>query len=129
MNIVIRGGNSITTTNQPLYVVDGFTSDNGSYINPNDIEDIQILKDASATAIYGARGANGVVLITTKKGKAGKVIIEGDASNGTQNLTYKPSLINGTQYAAIQNAIAHREWQLLRRSPPVSLTPIQTGGN
>jgi TonB-linked SusC/RagA family outer membrane protein len=106
MNIVIRGGNSITTTNQPLYVVDGFASDNGSYINPNDIEDIQILKDASATAIYGARGANGVVLITTKKGKAGKVIIEGDASNGTQNLTYKPSLINGTQYASIQNAIA-----------------------
>lgn len=106
MNIVVRGGNSINTTNQPLYVIDGFTSDNGSYINPNDIENIQVLKDASATAIYGARGGNGVVLITTKKGRAGKVLIEADVSSGTQGLTYKPSLINGSQYQAIQNAIA-----------------------
>jgi len=106
MNIVVRGGNSINTTNQPLYVIDGFTSDNGSYINPNDIENIQVLKDASATAIYGARGGNGVVLITTKKGKLGKMLIEADGSNGSQSLTYKPSLINGTQYQSIQNAIA-----------------------
>ncbi len=63
----IRGGNSISSTNEPLYVVDGFPSETGKDINPNDIEDIQILKDASATAIYGARGANGVVIITTKE--------------------------------------------------------------
>ncbi|MFI5193117.1 MAG: SusC/RagA family TonB-linked outer membrane protein [Chitinophagales bacterium] len=106
LNIVVRGGNSINTTNQPLFVIDGFISDNGSFINPNDIESIQILKDASAAAIYGARGGNGVVLITTKKGKSGKVSIEGDASNGTQSLTYKPDLINGAQYQSIQNAIA-----------------------
>lgn len=106
MTILIRGGNSISSTNQPLFVVDGLATDNGAFINPNDIEDIQILKDASSTAIYGARGSNGVVMITTKKGKLGKVIIEGDASNGTQSLTYKPNLMNGQQYQAVQNAIA-----------------------
>ncbi|MEO6000258.1 MAG: TonB-dependent receptor [Chitinophagaceae bacterium] len=106
ISIIIRGGNSINTTNEPLYVVDGFISDNGKFISPNDIQDIQILKDASATAIYGARGGNGVVLITTKKGKFGKMQIDGDASNGYQYLNYKPSLLNGTQYAAIQNATA-----------------------
>jgi TonB-linked SusC/RagA family outer membrane protein len=106
ISIIIRGGNSINTTNEPLYVVDGFISDNGKYISPNDIQDIQILKDASATAIYGARGGNGVVLITTKKGKSGRMQIDGDGSNGYQYLTYKPSLINGQQYADIQNATA-----------------------
>ena len=106
ISIIVRGGNSINTTNEPLYVVDGLISDNGKFINPNDIEDIQILKDASATAIYGARGGNGVVLITTKKGKSGKMLIEADASNGFQNLSVTPDLLNGTQYASIQNAIA-----------------------
>ncbi|MDQ2719621.1 MAG: TonB-dependent receptor [Bacteroidota bacterium] len=106
ISITVRGGNSINTTNEPLYVVDGFITDNGKFINPNDIADIQILKDASATAIYGSRGGNGVVLITTKKGKPGKMQIDGDFSNGFQYLTYKPSLLNGSQYAAIQNATA-----------------------
>jgi len=114
ISIVIRGGNSINTTNEPLYVVDGMISDNGKLINPNDIEDIQILKDASATAIYGARGGNGVVLITTKKGKVGRMQIEADASNGNQYLTYKPSLVNGQQYADVQNAIAAEDGK-----PPV----------
>jgi len=106
MSITVRGGNSINTTNSPLYVIDGFISDNGSTVNPNDIEDIQILKDASSAAIYGARGGNGVVLITTKKGKAGRVAIDLDLSNGNQYLTYKPSLLNGQQYTDIQNATA-----------------------
>jgi TonB-linked SusC/RagA family outer membrane protein len=106
INITVRGGNSINTSNAPLYVVDGFISDNGNQVNPNDIEDIQVLKDASATAIYGSRGANGVVLITTKKGKQGKANIDADVSNGKQYLTYKPSLLTGQQYASIQNATA-----------------------
>jgi TonB-dependent starch-binding outer membrane protein SusC len=106
MTFVIRGGNSISTSNQPLFVVDGFISENGSFINPNDIENVQILKDASAAAIYGARGGNGVIIITTKKGKSGKAVIEGDISNGTQSLTYKPDQITGAQYQATQNAIA-----------------------
>lgn len=114
MTVVIRGGNSINTTNEPLYVVDGLISDNGKYISPNDIEDIQILKDASATAIYGARGGNGVVLITTRKGTPGRMQIIGDASNGNQYVTYKPSLLNGQQYADIANAIAAEDGK-----PPV----------
>ncbi|MFD1631428.1 SusC/RagA family TonB-linked outer membrane protein [Pseudopedobacter beijingensis] len=72
MNIVIRGGNSLEQSNSPLYVVDGFPMEEFSgEINPADIESISILKDASATAIYGSRGANGVVIIETKKGKVG----------------------------------------------------------
>ena len=106
LSITIRGGNSINTTNAPLYVVDGFITDNGNLINPNDIADIQILKDASAAAIYGSRGGNGVVLITTKKGTPGRVSIDADVSNGTQYLTYKPALLNGQQYTDIQNATA-----------------------
>jgi len=106
ISITVRGGNSISTSNAPLYVVDGFITDNGNLINPNDIDDIQILKDASATAIYGSRGGNGVILITTKKGKTGKVSIDADVSNGTQYLTYKPALLTGQQYTDIQNATA-----------------------
>lgn len=106
LSITVRGGNSINTSNEPLYVVDGFISDNGNQISPNDIEDIEVLKDASATAIYGSRGGNGVVLITTKKGKIGKVAIDADVSNGQQYNTYKPSLLTGPEYASIQNATA-----------------------
>jgi TonB-linked SusC/RagA family outer membrane protein len=104
--VTIRGGNSINASNEPLYVIDGFISDYGNLINPNDIADIQILKDASATAIYGSRGANGVVLITTKKGTPGQVSIDADVSNGWQYDTYKPALLTGQQYTDIQNATA-----------------------
>jgi TonB-linked SusC/RagA family outer membrane protein len=106
INITVRGGNGINTSTSPLYVIDGFISDNGNQINPNDVEDIQVLKDAAATAIYGARGGNGVVLITTKKGKNGIVSLDADIAGGTQYLTYKPSLLNGQQYTDIQNATA-----------------------
>lgn len=76
-SITIRGQRSITASSEPLYVVDGMIIQNGGIdnINPQDIESIEVLKDASATAIYGARGANGVVLVTTKKGKEGKVTL------------------------------------------------------
>nr|WP_068891308.1 TonB-dependent receptor [Pedobacter panaciterrae] len=104
--IRIRGGNSIKSTNEPLYVVDGFITDNGQNISPSDIEDIQILKDASATAIYGSRGANGVVLITTKRGKAGKSVVEFESYYGTQRIKEKPDLMNANDYKAIANAKA-----------------------
>lgn len=73
-NIVVRGNNSLTQSNSPLYVIDGFPVEdaNAASINPADIESLDILKDASATAIYGARGANGVVIITTKKVRQAK---------------------------------------------------------
>lgn len=106
LSIIIRGGNSINASNEPLYVIDGFISQYGNQINPNDIADIQILKDASATAIYGSRGANGVILITTKKGAPGQVSIDADVSNGWQHNTYNPKLLTGQQYTDIQNATA-----------------------
>lgn len=105
-SVVIRGGNSINTSNAPLYVVDGFITSTGASISPNDIENIQILKDASSTAIYGARGGNGVIIITTKKGKSGKMQVEAEISDGFQNIIKEPSLLTGQQYADIQNAIA-----------------------
>ena len=76
-NITIRGGNSITQSNSPLYVIDGFPLENpdNNTINPDDIESIDILKDASSTAIYGARGANGVIIIKTKEGKVGAPVV------------------------------------------------------
>ncbi|PWJ57749.1 TonB-linked SusC/RagA family outer membrane protein [Dyadobacter jejuensis] len=85
-NIVIRGSNSLTQDNSPLYVVDGFPleSNDNNTINPAEIESIDILKDASSTAIYGARGANGVIMITTKKGKAGAPVVSYDGYVGIQ---------------------------------------------
>lgn len=71
ISIRIRGASSVSSNNEPLYVIDGFQTSIGNQINPEDVESIEILKDAAATSIYGARGANGVVIITTKKGKEG----------------------------------------------------------
>ncbi|MFT3950147.1 MAG: SusC/RagA family TonB-linked outer membrane protein [Agriterribacter sp.] len=105
--IRIRGGNSIKSTNEPLYVVDGFPSDSGQDINPNDIDDIQILKDASATAIYGARAANGVVLITTKRGKSGKSNIQYDGYYGWQKIIKGYDKMTGLQEMQVANAKAN----------------------
>lgn len=76
ITVRVRGASSISANNDPLYVVDGIQTSVGNQVSPEDIESIEILKDASATAIYGARGANGVVLITTKKGRSGKISID-----------------------------------------------------
>ncbi|MCE6983983.1 hypothetical protein EI534_42865, partial [Pseudomonas frederiksbergensis] len=81
-DIRIRGNRSLTADNNPLYVIDGIPMSAGSIadVNPSDIESMEILKDASATAIYGSRGANGVILVTTKKGKTGRTTINYDGS-------------------------------------------------
>lgn len=89
VSIRVRGASSVSADNEPLYVVDGFQTDNMTHINPDDIESIEILKDASTTAIYGARGANGVILITTKKGKTGQFNIEYSYS-GSVKMMYNP---------------------------------------
>ncbi|MBB6327858.1 TonB-linked SusC/RagA family outer membrane protein [Algoriphagus iocasae] len=103
-SIRIRGTNSIQGGNDPLYVVDGFPySGNPTQLNNNDIESIEVLKDASATAIYGSRGANGVVLITTKQGTEGKTRVDLETSFSSQKLRKKLDLLNGTEYARLQN--------------------------
>ena len=105
VDIVIRGGNSVTQSNAPLYVVDGFplTDVNGaSLISPDDIESISILKDASATAIYGARGANGVVMITTKKGVRGKPTVQYNGYYGIQHTDAKINVLDPYEFVKLQ---------------------------
>lgn len=105
MNIVIRGNNSLTQDNSPLYVIDGFPVEDAalaSTINPSDIESLDILKDASATAIYGARGANGVVIITTKKGSIGKPQITYDGSVTMHNASRKIPMMDAYEFVKLQ---------------------------
>lgn len=112
MNIVIRGNNSLTQENSPLYVIDGFPVEDpkvGSSINPNDIESTEVLKDASATAIYGARGANGVIIITTKKGVIGKPQITYDGSYGFQNVTRTIPMMDAYEFVKLQDEITSKE--------------------
>lgn len=104
MNIIIRGTNSLTQNNSPLYIVDGFPMENPetASINPNDIESISVLKDASATAIYGSRAANGVIVIETKKGKIGKPIITISSSVGPQMTSKKMDMLSSYEFVKYQ---------------------------
>ncbi len=113
MSIKVRGTGSITAGTEPLYVVDGLPMSDGaqdgtgmkvnplSSINMNDIESIEVLKDASAAAIYGSRGSNGVVIITTKKGKEGKPTVKYDGYIGWQNRTKKIKMLGAYDYARL----------------------------
>ncbi|MFV0346687.1 MAG: SusC/RagA family TonB-linked outer membrane protein [Bacteroidales bacterium] len=126
VNVSIRGGNSLNASNQPLYIIDGMemnssssfydsnVDENGStpppsplsMINPNDIESINILKDASASAIYGSRGANGVIIITTKKGRAGTSIIQLDVGTTMSKLRNKIDVLNSQQWTQLYDEAA-----------------------
>lgn len=125
ISVNIRGVGSINSGNSPLYVIDGlpFSNSNAvtgvgdrfgaprtqrsplSSINPADIESIEVLKDASATAIYGARGANGVILITTRNGKRGKMSVNYDGYMGVQNVANKITMLSGREYYNVINQI------------------------
>lgn len=100
IDIIIRGANSLTQSNSPLYVIDGFPIENPdpASLNPDDIQSITILKDASSTAIYGSRGANGVVVIETKKGKSGKPVITFNNQIGSQQLLKKMKLMTPYEF-------------------------------
>ncbi|MCF0061192.1 TonB-dependent receptor [Dyadobacter chenwenxiniae] len=104
ISVRIRGTNSVQGGNEPLYVVDGFPySGSPTLLNNADVESIEILKDASATAIYGSRGANGVVLITTKKGKSGRISVDLDSYVGFQKPRKKIEMMNAKEYAQFYN--------------------------
>ena len=107
-SIRIRGGNSINAGNEPLYVIDGFIGGGDlNTINPGDIESIEVLKDASSTAIYGSRGSNGVILITTKRGAKGKGFgVSLDSYVGIQTPVKKIDLLNGPDFAEYRNEYA-----------------------
>ncbi len=120
VTVRIRGGTSISASNEPLYVIDGVPIDNSSsasslisgggntpdsgaknplvFLNPNDIESIDVLKDASASAIYGSRGANGVILITTKKGRSGQTIVDYDGYVSTSDFAGSLDLLSASEY-------------------------------
>ena len=105
-SIRIRGNRSISASNSPLYVVDGIplTSGGIDFMNPSDIESIDVLKDASATAIYGSRGANGVIIVTTKKGKNGKFTLNYDTSIVTETIHENAKMMTAGEY------IDYRRW-------------------
>jgi iron complex outermembrane receptor protein len=160
--IRVRGGTSISASNDPLYVIDGVpisTSagvsstklssttdyfdqeavDPLSSLNPNDIESINILKDASATAIYGSRGANGVIMITTKRGSAGKTQIDYSFNTGFSNATKQLDVLTGDEYRSIVNKLGvalddkgnNTNWQdlIMRSALTTSNFLSLTGGN
>lgn len=164
-SIRVRGTSSINAGNEPLYVIDGMlvSSDGGdlttgaqrgprigalSSINPSDIESIEILKDASSTAIYGSRGANGVVLITTKRGRSGVGSINFETYTGMQQISHKVEVLDAEQYANLvndaklnanatpiyvnpKNLARGTDWQneLLRTAPIANYQLSFTGGD
>jgi iron complex outermembrane receptor protein len=110
--IRIRGGSSLTASNDPLFVIDGIPLENTtipgagnqlSFINPNDIESFSILKDASATAIYGTRASNGVILITTKKGSSAKFKVNFTTTNSVSTITKKVDVLSPQQFRDVVN--------------------------
>ncbi len=110
VSVRVRGVNSVQGSNEPLYVIDGFPVGSGvAILNNADIESLEVLKDASATAIYGSRGANGVVLITTKRGKSGKVQVDYEGSHSMQTLRKKLSLMNAREYGEFYNLQAKND--------------------
>ena len=118
-SIKIRGNNSIQYGTSPIYVIDGLLVDQGfEMLNPNDIATIDVLKDASATAIYGARGANGVVVITTKKGQKGKARVTYDGWYGSQSFSKEMPLINGSQLHDLRVEAYINEFNNTTNLPP-----------
>lgn len=99
INIRVRGGTSVTQSNAPLYIVDGFQVENINDIPPTDIASIDVLKDASITAIYGAKGGNGVVVVTTKSAKSGKMQVSLNSHLSTSRLSKKLDLMDSKEFA------------------------------
>lgn len=143
VSVRIRGNSSLNASNEPLYVIDGIPILNSppiqssgsnipinpstnplNTINPEDIESVEVLKDASASAIYGSRGANGVILITTKSGSEGAVKIQYNTSTGLQNVANPVELLNGQAYVSEIGAIAEAEGSPL--TPSLSNSNINT---
>jgi TonB-linked SusC/RagA family outer membrane protein len=151
VSVRIRGTNSVRGDNEPLYVIDGFPTSQGvGVINNSDIESIEVLKDASATAIYGSRGANGVVLITTKQGKSGKVNVDFESTYSIQTLRKKMEMMNAKEFGEFYNLQAKNDniaprytqaeidalgegydWQseIFRKAPMLSNNLTINGGN
>jgi len=153
VSVRVRGTNSIRGSSEPLYIIDGVQVSNGggvndlsplSTINPNDIESVEVLKDASSTAIYGARGANGVVIVTTKRGSSGRTVVTYDGYYGVQEAANQIDMLDAAQFAELENEVYNRvvfdnpqaegvgtNWQdLIFRSAPIQSHQLSVmGGN
>ena len=126
ISIRIRGTNSINSSNEPLFVVDGFPGAGDlNTINPQDIESIEILKDASATAIYGSRGANGVVLITTRKGKAGPPSVNFESYYGVQHVSHLYHMMDATQFGTYLDSVTAQNDRLTNTTTALPYTSAQ----
>ncbi|KAB7727361.1 SusC/RagA family TonB-linked outer membrane protein [Rudanella paleaurantiibacter] len=118
VSIIVRGRSSISASNAPLIILDGVPYTGGiSDINPTDIASIDVLKDASAAAIYGSRGSNGVIIVTTKQGSKGKLSINYDGFYGTQTIANRPDLLTGAEFYAFKKGRAN--------APNTSMTPSE----
>ena len=123
-DVSIRGLSSINNSNAPLYVIDGIPTTSGlNDLNPGDIDKIDVLKDASATAIYGSRGANGVIIVTTKKGKVGKTVIAYDGYFGYRVPANLPDMMNGPQYVNWRTDYFKKQGKSTDRSNADFFTP------
>jgi TonB-linked SusC/RagA family outer membrane protein len=116
VRVRIRGVNSALGSNEPLYVIDGFVGADFNTINPNDIASLEVLKDASSTAIYGSRGSNGVIIITTKSGKKGKININYQGQVYSSNVIGKLDVLNAADFATVVN----------ERNKAINLNPLFT---
>ena len=124
VTIRVRGVNSLSASSDPLYVIDGYPASEDVFINPNDIESIDILKDAASAAIYGSRGASGVVLITTKRGKEGEAAkVSYDFSYGIQQLDHKVDLLNAVQFRDLLIDARNNSYRLRATAAGVSWSP------
>ena len=128
MRVIIRGISTINASASPLYIVDGVAMNDFNYVNPNDIESIEVLKDASATAIYGARGANGVVMVTPKRGDAGQgVKVSYDGSVSVSKMANKMDVMNSAEWmAAFKQVLKTPTHGRTRTSTPTSRKSSQT---
>lgn len=128
LSVKVRGVGSITSSTTPLYVVDGYPISSGlDNLNPNDIVSIEVLKDAASAAIYGSRGANGVVLVTTKSGALGKTMLQLDMYYGVQGLFSKVDMLNRDEFIEFAIEERNNSWELQggNRNDPNEIRPTQ----
>lgn len=125
-SMIIRGQASTGAGNTPLYVIDGFPGGDINSVNPNDIESIEVLKDASSTSIYGARAANGVILVTTKKGKEGTATVNFKAYGSLQSIENPYRIMEASEYMTTVNDYYHEKWLYNNKIAPYGTTDPST---
>ena len=124
VSIKVRGTNSLSASTDPLYVIDGYPASEDVYINPEDIETIDVLKDAASAAIYGSRGASGVVLITTKRGSSGKAKITYDFQYSVQQVSKKIDLLDAYQFRDLVIEARNNAYRDAAEAAGVSWSPL-----